>query len=59
MFITTSGLNPHDSYICHYGVKGMKWGVRKDRSSGNTSEARRKQLEKQMELLAEGVNNPV
>ena len=37
MFITTNGLNPHDNYICHYGVKGMKWGVRKDRSSGNAS----------------------
>ena len=37
MFITTNGLNPHDNYICHYGVKGMKWGVRKDRSSRNTS----------------------
>lgn len=37
MFITTNGLNPHESYICHYGVKGMKWGVRKDRSSGNPS----------------------
>lgn len=26
-------------YICHYGVKGMKWGVRKDRKeSGNFSD---------------------
>lgn len=36
MFITTNGLNPRDNYICHYGVKGMKWGVRKDRSSRNS-----------------------
>ena len=23
-----------DRYLIHYGVKGMKWGVRKDRSAG-------------------------
>ena len=37
MVITTNGLNPHDDYICHYGVKGMRWGVRKDRKSANAS----------------------
>lgn len=26
MYIITTGLNPHDDYICHYGRKGMKWG---------------------------------
>lgn len=26
MYIVTTGLNPHDDYICHYGRKGMKWG---------------------------------
>lgn len=24
-----------DRYLIHYGVKGMKWGVRKDQSSGS------------------------
>lgn len=24
-----------DEFLAHYGVKGMKWGVRKDRSSGS------------------------
>lgn len=28
MYIVTSGLNPSEDHICHYGVKGMKWGVR-------------------------------
>lgn len=23
-------------YLMHYGIKGMKWGVRKDRDSGNS-----------------------
>ena len=26
MYIITSGMNPHDDYICHYGHKGMRWG---------------------------------
>lgn len=26
---------PNDDYLAHYGVKGMKWGVRKARESGN------------------------
>jgi hypothetical protein len=24
-----------DDFLAHYGVKGMKWGIRKDRSSGS------------------------
>ena len=27
----------YDSYLAHYGVKGMKWGVRKKRSSQGKS----------------------
>lgn len=26
MYIITSGMNPHEDYIQHYGVKGMRWG---------------------------------
>ena len=37
MYILTSGLNPSEDYIQHYGVKGMKWGVRKDRKSADAS----------------------
>lgn len=27
--------NSPDSYLAHYGIRGMKWGVRKARESGN------------------------
>ena len=33
-----------DRYLMHYGVKGMKWGVRKDQ---NTSRAERQKLKKE------------
>ena len=26
MYIITTGLNPNEDHIEHYGVKGMKWG---------------------------------
>ena len=29
--------NDYRNYIAHYGVKGMKWGVRKQRDSGRRS----------------------
>lgn len=29
-----------DDFLAHYGVKGMKWGVRRDRSSSSSSSAR-------------------
>lgn len=28
----------HDPYLAHYGVKGMKWGVRKDRESSGLND---------------------
>lgn len=27
----------YDNYLAHYGVKGMKWGVRRDRDGSKTS----------------------
>ena len=30
------------SYLCHHGVKGMKWGVRKDKNRVSTSRTDRK-----------------
>lgn len=43
-------------YLIHYGVKGMKWGVRKDRTS-STSDRRKKPFltDKQKKYLAIGV----
>mgnify|MGYP006896757982 FL=1 len=26
MYILTSGMNPNEDHICHYGRKGMRWG---------------------------------
>lgn len=35
-----------DSELMHYGVKGMKWGVRKDRkTSGSTKSSKKKTVE--------------
>lgn len=31
----------YEDYLAHYGVKGMKWGRRKNGSSGSTRSARR------------------
>jgi 2'-5' RNA ligase len=36
--------NIADDILVHFGVKGMKWGVRRDRSSGVTVSSRRKKL---------------
>ena len=27
--------SPYDNYLMHYGVKGMKWGIRKDRNKAS------------------------
>lgn len=35
------------NYLCHKGVKGMKWGVRKDRKSDSSSRSRQRQQRKQ------------
>lgn len=32
----------NEEYLAHYGVLGMKWGVRKDRSSGSTKKRKAK-----------------
>lgn len=37
MYIVTTGMNPNEKHICHYGVKGMHWGVRKDNSASGLS----------------------
>jgi predicted GNAT family acetyltransferase len=33
----------YPNYLAHYGVLGMKWGVRKNRTSGSSSTSRSKQ----------------
>lgn len=35
----------YDDYLAHYGVKGMKWGVRKDRQGGRKPTASRDKRE--------------
>lgn len=39
----------NEDYLCHHGVKGMKWGIRKNRrtSSGIFSRKSKKKTEKQ------------
>lgn len=31
MILKTTGLNPYDDHIAHYGILGMRWGRRKQR----------------------------
>lgn len=33
-----------EDVLVHYGVKGMRWGIRKDRSSGGTKKKKKKGL---------------
>ena len=46
----------YDDYLAHYGVKGMKWGVRKDRKRSSRQprteeqKAKRKQVAKKVAI---------
>lgn len=42
----------YEDYLFHHGVKGMKWGVRKERLSGGFRNARQKSIEKAYALGA-------
>lgn len=35
----------YDDYLAHYGIKGMKWGIRKDRRGGRKPTASRDKRE--------------
>lgn len=37
------------AYLAHHGIKGMKWGVRKDRSAYRTSDAIKSRLKKRID----------
>lgn len=53
----SSGLNEREmqDYIMHYGVLGMKWGVRKDRkTSGKSKKKRKKMTDKQKKYIKIG-----
>jgi hypothetical protein len=50
---------PTEDYLAHYGIKGMKWGVRKARESGNSRALSRqfKKAEKKLAKLEKRANN--
>lgn len=55
-----------EAYLCHHGVKGMKWGVRKDRSTGGGRKSSGKQdgiikshVKKQLRKEKEFLEKPV
>lgn len=35
-----------EDFLCHHGVKGMKWGVRKDRSKSSKTSSNKKEKKK-------------
>lgn len=37
--------DPYDTYLAHYGVPGMKWGKRKNRSTSTSKSSRKKPLD--------------
>ena len=43
---------PYDEYLAHYGVLGMKWGVRKDRSSNKTEKLTDRKVRKEINKIA-------
>lgn len=43
-----------DGYLAHYGVKGMKWGVRKSQNTGSQRKPRKSIRQKASEIVAKG-----
>ena len=43
---------PYDEYLAHYGVLGMKWGVRNDRSSNKTEKLTDRKVRKEINKIA-------
>lgn len=45
MYMVTSGMNPNEDHICHYGVKGMRWGVHRYRNpDGSLTELAKRRM---------------
>ena len=53
------GVTRTDEYLAHYGIKGMKWGVRKARESGNVKALGRqyRKAQKKLAKLEARANN--
>lgn len=45
----------HTDELYHFGVKGMKWGVRKDRNEGSSSSGRRTRQDRDYDKLAKAL----
>lgn len=47
----------HDDELMHYGVLGMKWGVRKSRSSGSSSSKKKSAIKSKASNLKSNASN--
>lgn len=47
----------YEDYLCHHGVKGMKWGVRKDRKKTSVIPRKKKTIKKNQNGIKKAISS--